>query len=80
MERLFHRAGVFLRLVEQSMAESKKFAREVFKQSHKGRMHRALGVAEDQPIPKDKWAEALAGKHGRDVQLMAQGARNASGQ
>jgi len=62
------------------MAEQKKFAREVFKTSHKGRMHRALGVAEDKPIPADKWQEALAGKHGPLVQHMAQGARNASGQ
>lgn len=60
------------------MAE-KKFAREVFKKSHKGRMHRALGVPEDKPIPEEKWREALAGKHGLEVQHMAQGARNASG-
>ena len=62
------------------MAEKAKFAREVFKKSHEGRMHRALGVPEDKPIPKDKWQEALAGKHGPAVQKMAQGARNASGQ
>jgi hypothetical protein len=62
------------------MAEEKKFSREVFKKSHKGRMHRALDVPEDQPIPADKWREALAGKHGPDAQRMAQGARNASGQ
>jgi hypothetical protein len=56
-----------------------KFAKDVFKKSHKGRMHRALGVPEDQTIPEDKWQEALKGKHGPRVQKMAQGARNASG-
>jgi hypothetical protein len=56
-----------------------KFAKEVFKKSHKGRMHRALGVPEDETIPATKWQEALAGKHGAEVQRMAQGARNAGG-
>jgi hypothetical protein len=62
------------------MAEQKKFAAEVFKKAHKGRLHRALGVPEDQTIPHEKMQAALAGKHGERVRAMAQGARNASGQ
>lgn len=62
------------------MAENtKKFAKQVFKEAHEGRMHRALGVDEDKTIPEHLWQEALSGKRGRKVQLMAQGARNASG-
>ena len=59
--------------------KSPNFAKDVFKKSHKGRMHRAVGVPEDQPIPDEIWDEALAGKRGARVQKMAQGARNAAG-
>jgi hypothetical protein len=53
-----------------------RWARQAFKKSHAGRLHRALGVPEDQNIPEEKMREALAGKHGRDVQMMAQAAHN----
>ena len=52
------------------------WAKQAFKKSHKGRLHRALGVDEDQTIPQEKMAEALAGKHGPKVQQMAQAAHN----
>lgn len=58
------------------MAAKKKWAREAFKESHKGRLHRALNVPEDQTIPDDKMRAALAGHHGPDVRKMAQAAHN----
>jgi hypothetical protein len=58
------------------MAEDEKWAKDAFKASHKGRLHRALNVDESKPIPKDKMQEALAGKHGTHVQRMAQAAHN----
>lgn len=36
-----------------------------------GRLHRALGVPEDQPIPKSKVRAALAGRYGPEVKRMA---------
>ena len=53
-----------------------KWAKEAFKESHKGRLHRALNVPEDQTIPEDKMRAALAGHKGRKVQQMAQAAHN----
>lgn len=58
------------------MAEEKKWAKDAFKESHKGRLHRALGVPEDETIPEEKMQAALAGKHGSHVQHMAQAAHN----
>jgi hypothetical protein len=61
-----------------SMADGKdkKWAADAFKESHKGRLHRALGVDEDKPILDDKMKAALAGHHGMKVQQMAQAAHN----
>ena len=59
------------------MAEQNKdWAREAFKKAHKGRLHRALKVPEGQKIPADKMRAALDGKHGPEVQKMAQAAHN----
>lgn len=58
------------------VADKKKWAADAFKESHKGRLHRALGVPEDQTIPEEKLRAALAGHHGRAVQRMAQAAHN----
>ncbi|HVW78520.1 MAG TPA: hypothetical protein VHB45_12970 [Alloacidobacterium sp.] len=52
------------------------WAKKAFKKSHKGRLHRALGVDEDKPIPKSKLNAALAGKYGSKVREMAQAAHN----
>lgn len=52
------------------------WAKKAFKKSHKGRLHRALGVPEGEKIPADKMAAALAGKHGEKVRKMAQAAKN----
>ncbi len=61
------------------MAEqSKDWARNAFKMAHKGRLHRALKVPEDQTIPADKMRAALDGKHGPEVQKMAQAVHNIS--
>jgi hypothetical protein len=53
-----------------------RWARKAFKPSHKGRLHRALGVALDKPIPAAKLREALAGKHGSKVKEMAEADHN----
>lgn len=53
-----------------------RWARKAFKPSHKGRLHRALGVPLDKPIPAAKLREALAGKHGSKVREMAEADRN----
>ncbi len=58
------------------VADKKKWAADAFKESHKGRLHRALGVDPDKTIPEDKMRAALAGHHGRAVQRMAQAAHN----
>ena len=61
------------------MAEEKQgahWAKEAFKASHKGRLHRALGVDENETIPDDLMQEALSGKRGAKVQQMAQAAHN----
>jgi hypothetical protein len=58
------------------MAEKKKWAKDAFQESHKGRLHRALGEPEDKPIPEDKMRAALGGHRGRKVQQMAQAAHN----
>ena len=59
------------------MPEKKKdWAADAFKESHKGRLHRALNVPEDETIPEPKLRAALAGHHGRAVQQMAQAAHN----
>lgn len=61
----------------QPVADDKeKWASDAFKKSHKGRLHRRLGVDENKPIPADKLKEALAGKHGPEVQHMAQADHN----
>ncbi len=56
--------------------QTKDWARDAFKKAHKGRLHRALGVPVDQMIPADKMRAALDGKHGPEVQKMAQAAHN----
>jgi hypothetical protein len=53
-----------------------RWAQSAFKKSHKGRLHRALGVPEGKPIPEAKMREALAGKHGTKAREMAQAAHN----
>lgn len=58
------------------MADDKHWAKEAFKKSHKGRLHRALGIPEDQPIPEDKMRSALSGRRGSEVEHMAQAAHN----
>ena len=58
------------------MADKKKWAADAFKESHKGRLHRALNEPEDKPIPEVKMRAALAGRHGLKVQRMAQAAHN----
>jgi hypothetical protein len=52
------------------------WAKQAFKPSHKGRLHRALGVPLDKDIPAAKMRAALAGKHGSKVRDMAQAAHN----
>jgi hypothetical protein len=52
------------------------WAKSAFKPSHKGRLHRALGVPESEKIPADKMRAALAGKHGSKVKKMAEAAHN----
>lgn len=62
------------------MAGEKKavdhWAQQAFKKSHKGRLHRALGVKEGEKIPATKMREALAGKYGSKVKKMAEAAHN----
>lgn len=53
-----------------------KWAKDAFKKSHKGRLHRALGVDEKETIPGHLMQEALSGKRGPKVQKMAQAAHN----
>lgn len=60
------------------MADGKKpdkWASEAFVPSHKGRLHRALGVPEGENIPAKKMASALHSKSSK-IQHMAQAARN----
>lgn len=52
------------------------WAQGAFKKSHKGRLHRALGVPVDEKIPAAKMRAALAGKHGSAVRKMALAAHN----
>ncbi len=52
------------------------WAKQAFKPSHKGRLHRALGVPLGSKIPAAKMRAALAGKHGSKVREMAQAAHN----
>ncbi len=52
------------------------WAKQAFKPSHKGRLHRALGVPEGEKIPAAKMRAALAGKHGSAARKMAQAAHN----
>jgi len=60
------------------MADEKgeHWAKDAFKKAHSGRLHRALGVPEDETIPEEKMRAALAGKHGDKVREMAQAAHN----
>ena len=63
------------------MADGKdddRWMAQAFKKSHKGRLHRALGVNENETIPEDKMRAAIAGHHGSKVQQMAQAAHNAN--
>ena len=59
-------------------SDKEKWMADAFKKSHKGRLHRALNVPEDQTIPQDKMSAALAGHKGLKVQQMAQAAHNAN--
>lgn len=52
------------------------WARGAFKKSHKGRLHRALGVKGGEKIPAGKMRDALAGKYGSAARKMAQAAHN----
>lgn len=52
------------------------WAKGAFKKSHKGRLHRALGVPVGEKIPAAKMRAALAGKHGSAAQKEAQAAHN----
>lgn len=52
------------------------WAKSAFKKSHKGRLHRALGVKEGEKIPAAKMRAALAGKYGTKVREEAQAAHN----
>jgi hypothetical protein len=54
---------------------TKKWAAEAFKPSHKGRLHRALGVPEGEKIPDKKMREALDSKDSH-LRHMANAARN----
>ena len=60
------------------MADEKgeHWAKDAFKEAHRGRLHRRLGVPENENIPDDLMHEALSGKHGPEVQEMAQAAHN----
>lgn len=52
------------------------WAKQAFKPSHKGRLHRALGVPVGEKIPAAKMRAALAGKHGSKARAMTQAAHN----
>lgn len=53
-----------------------RWARKAFKPSHKGRLHRALGVPLGQKIPAAKMRAALARKYGSAARKEAQAAHN----
>lgn len=53
-----------------------RWAQGAFKKSHKGRLHRALGVPVGEKIPAAKMREALAGKYGSKARKEAQAAHN----
>ena len=53
-----------------------RWAQGAFKKSHKGRLHRALGVKPGEKIPAAKMRAALAGKYGTKVREEAQAAHN----
>lgn len=55
-----------------SDGDKKNWAKDAFKKSHRGRMHRALGIPEDQKIPEDTMQSAAAGKMGERLRKMAQ--------
>ncbi len=60
------------------MADGKKpekWAAEAFKPSHRGELHRALGVPEGEKIPASKMSSALHSKSSH-VKHMAQAAKN----
>lgn len=60
------------------MADGKKperWAAEAFKPSHKGMLHRALGVPEREKIPTSKMLSALHSKSNH-IRHMAQAAKN----
>ena len=52
------------------------WAKKAFKPSHKGRLHRALGVKPGEKIPAAKMKAALAGKYGSAARKEAQAAHN----
>jgi hypothetical protein len=60
------------------MAEEKPkdWAKQAFKKAHKGRLHRALGVNENDTIPADLMQSALSGRRGPEVKKMALAAHN----
>lgn len=53
-----------------------RWAQKVFKKSHKGRLHRLLGVDPNKDIPAAKMRAALAGKYGTKAREEAQAAHN----
>lgn len=53
-----------------------RWARKAFKKSHKGRLHRLLGVDPKKDIPASKMRAALAGKYGSEARKEAQAAHN----
>ena len=57
------------------MADGGKWAPRAFNPSHKGRLHRALGVPEDKTIPESK-LNAAAHSKSSHLRHMAQAAKN----
>jgi len=55
-----------------------KWIQKAVPESHKGRLHRALGVPADKPIPAGKLAQAAASSNPH-MQHMAQFAKNVKG-
>ena len=53
-----------------------RWARQAFKPSHKGRLHKATGTPLGQKIPAAKMRAALAGKYGSAARKEAQAAHN----
>lgn len=56
--------------------DKEKWAKDAFKPSRKGELHRDLNVPEDKKIPEKKMGSALSGNFGEKVRERAQAARN----